>query len=157
MASKLFHAVVAVGLSLGAACGGSVERDADPDPTPEDAGTPLPDAATSPPDAGVAPETGVVPDASIAPDAPAPDAGTPDAPKDAIVQAFCDVTWPITKAGREVCGPYDDCINLEAPFCYGPDAEGACALFPLECVDKKWQCMAGTPTSQGFPPPEPCK
>ncbi len=152
MTSKLFHAVVAVGLSLGgAACGGRVEGALPVDPPPEDAGVAVLDGALPKPDAGV------VPDASVAADAELPDAGAADAPKDAILEAFCDVAWPITKSGREVCGPYEACATLDAPWCYGPDGTGACKLYPLECVGAEWHCMGGATPFGNVQPPEPCK
>jgi hypothetical protein len=159
MASKLFHAVVGVGISLGGGvgCGGSTSDDglllAVPDanapdtwvsPPPADAGP----ADTAPPD-DAAPRIDAAADAGI--DAAPTDAGPVDAPvdvvTDAIVAAFCDVTWPITKAGREVCGPADECAGQQIPWCYGPDGQGSCTLYPLQCVGAEWQCMGGvTPT-----------
>lgn len=152
MASKLFHAVVAVGMSLGSvACGGRVDRAAPADLPPDDAGAPPVDADLPLHDAGVHP------DASIAPDAAPADAGATDAPKDVILEAFCDATWPITKSGREVCGPYDACATLDAPWCYGPDGAGGCKLYPLECVGAEWHCMGGATPAGNIQPPEPCE
>ncbi len=162
MASKLFRAVVGVGISLGsAACGGSTDYDSvlvQPDagalpetgvdagvqqPKPFEAGAP---DASSPSDAGVidatpdaAPEAAVV-DASVS------DAAE-DAPSDAIVAAFCDRTWPITKSGREACGPIDECMGKAIPWCYGPGQNGPCTLIPLECVNGEWGCMGGVQPS----------
>ena len=177
MRSKLFHAVVGVGISLGvSACGGVADSDGSgasggsggsagskpdakapkPHPTAEagtDTGTHLPK-----------PDAGVVPDAS--PDVTAPDAGVvpdatidvaPDAPKDAIVDAFCDATWPITKSGREVCGPYDGCKDKQPPFCFTQDAQGKCSLQPLVCVDEQWQCLGGATPSNDPSPQFPCQ
>lgn len=142
MASKLFHAVVAVGMSLGSvACGGQVDRALPLEPPPEDAGPPPLDAAPIKPDASVPPQ----------------DAGVADAPKDAILEAFCDVAWPITKSGREVCGPYDACATIEAPWCFGPDGAGGCKLYPLECVGAEWHCMGGTTPSGDPQQPEACE
>lgn len=150
MPSKLFHAVVGVGISLGsvAACGGATSEDAallSPDATelPADGGLdvaiPLPEAA--PPDAAQG-------DAAVdAPPDAAPVLDATPVPSDAIVEAFCDVTWPITKAGREACGPIDDCAGLQIPWCLEPDGQGSCKLYPLECVGAEWQCLGGvTPT-----------
>ena len=148
MASKLFHAVVAFGISLGStACGGRIDGGSLPEPGPDDAGAPDDAQADAPIPKPPPPEAGP-PDAS--PDA-LPDAPH-DAPSDAIVEAFCDATWPITKAGREVCGPADGCVEIEAPFCYGPAGNGGCKIYPLKCEGSEWHCMGGAPSSQ----PEPC-
>jgi hypothetical protein len=169
MASKLFHAVVGVGISLGgvAACGGSTSQDG---AAGELLDANLPDAVSPPPklDSGPA-DTAPVEDAQprvdagtidAAPvDAAPVDAAPIDAPldvdKDAIVGAFCDAPWPITKSGREVCGPADDCVGQVIPWCYGPDGQGSCTLYPLECVGAEWQCMGGvTPTTDPGSVPE---
>ena len=73
MASKLFHAVVGVGISLGAACGGNIAQDGDPF-------GPAPDAGTFKPE----PEGGVDAGPVILVDAGSPDALPPEAaPADA--------------------------------------------------------------------------
>jgi hypothetical protein len=162
MASKLFRAVVGVGISLGSvsACGGSTSNDFE---------------QLVPPDAPAAPEGGVdagapprTVDAAAVDAAPASDGGidtgpidaapvdaAADAPGDAIVAAFCDVTWPITKAGREVCGPADECAGQPIPWCFGPGDQGPCTLYPLECVGGEWHCMGGvTPTTDPWGDPK---
>jgi hypothetical protein len=143
MASKLFHAVVGVGISLGSAsaCGGSTSSDewafetldATAPETPDAAAPEAPDASANAP-----------PDAAIVDAAPVDAAA--DVPEDALVAAFCDATWPITKSGREVCGPYDECSSVPAPWCVGPDDQGACKLYPLQCTGGEWHCMGGTPS-----------
>jgi hypothetical protein len=151
MASKLFHAVVGVGISLGvAACGGAVTDD-------EGLGFSEPEAGAP----GLTPEAGTSAVSDAAP-AEIPDAGpmdaalvdaTADAADDALVAAFCDVAWPITKSGREVCGPYEECATSEAPWCFGPGHQGSCTIYPLQCVGGQWQCMGGaTPTNSAQAP-----
>jgi hypothetical protein len=155
MGSKLFHSVVGVGISLGvAACGGAITDDPNPiglepdagvvEPTPDAGVRAKPDAATD--DAGDQ-DTGVEPtvDAAV------------DAPDDAIVAAFCDVPWPITKSGREVCGPYEECATTEAPWCFGPGDQGACTLYPLECVGGHWHCMGNSSPTNSPAEPSPCQ
>ena len=166
MASKLFHAVVGVGISLGsvAACGGSTSNDfeellpADATPAPDagiDTGVVPPKLDATTVDATPASDAGAdaVPDASVADAAPVDAA--PDAPADAIVAAFCDVTWPITKAGREVCGPADECEGKPVPWCYLQTAEGVCTLYPLECKGGEWHCFGGAiPTLDPWSDPQ---
>lgn len=152
MGTRLFSAVVGVGIAIGcAACGGSTSSDSEvlePGPGKADAdGPPHPEAGS--PDAQVVADAGVPPDASVE-DASPPDAA-PDALQDAIVDAFCDAAWPITKSGRVVCGPADDCVQIEVPYCWGPDGQGSCKLFPVECVDAKWKCTAGVQTTNFEP------
>ncbi len=183
MRSKLFHAVVGVGISLGSAtaCGGVADSEGLGGPQP-DAKAPKPhptaeagaDTGINPPtpDAGV--DTGIVPptpdaaetDSAVTADA-APDGGVlpdasivdaaPDAPKDAIVDAFCDATWPITKSGREVCGPTEECKGLPTPWCFTQDAQGSCSMQPLICVDQQWQCLGGATPTNTPSPPFPCQ
>jgi hypothetical protein len=77
----------------------------------------------------------------------------PDVAQDAIVGAFCDDPWPITKSGREVCGPYEDCAGTSTPWCFALDAQGDCVLQPLVCEGKQWHCLGGaTPTNSSAPP-----
>ena len=167
MASKLFRAVVGVGISLGSvsACGGSTSNDVEglvpPDApaTPEggvDAAAPprTVDAGTM--DAAPVSDAGAdtLPDASAPTDAAPVDAAD-DVLEDAIVAAFCDVTWPITKAGREVCGPADECAGQTIPWCFGLGDGGPCTLYPLACVGGEWHCMGGaTPTNDPWSDPK---
>ena len=177
MTSKLFYAVVGAGIALG--CGATHSDDhpkttQTPEAGPVEGGLPAPDAGVAEVGAGdssfdavsegtVAPDSAAAdaaPDVSVdaAPDASAdaaPDASAdaaPDGPKDAIADAFCDATWPITKSGREVCGPADSCIGSEAPWCWGSDGQGSCRLYPLKCVGGSWLCLAGAPTNTPFQP-----
>jgi hypothetical protein len=163
MASKLFHAVVGVGLSLAgvSACGGSTSSDAQsPDANlPEGQPEGGVDVQSPPPelDAGVF-EAAPASDASadVPPDVATADAAPIDAaadvPTDAIVAAFCDLAWPITKAGREACGPIDECMSQPIPWCLGPDGDGGCELYLLECVGAEWHCMGGViPTNDPGP------
>lgn len=175
VASKLFHAVVGVGISLGsvAACGGAISHDeepetvepkAAPDAEPEvDAGNAEPRADAGSADSAASNDgSAEVPDAGEAVDAQAEasdaTAATADATtEDAIVAAFCDVPWPITKSGREVCGPYEECAVKAAPWCFGPAPNGTCVLHPLECVDAEWQCLGNSSPTNGPAPPVPCQ
>ena len=138
--SKLFHAVVGVGISLGsvAACGGSIAKDGDAFASP-DAATPLPPK----PEAGVQADAGA-PDVFVAPDAATPPDAALDSPPDIVDAAFCDAAWPITKSGREVCGAFDACEQIAAPWCFGPGPEGTCQMYPLECVGAEWHCMGNS-------------
>lgn len=179
MTSKLFHTVVGVGIALGsAACGGATTDDF-LEPIAADAGTG--GAAASGGTAGASTggaagvgtggaagsagagsggaggsagagsggAAGVAGQDAGAAGAPPTDAGT-----DAVVNAFCDNPWPITKAGRVVCGAFEACEQSAAPWCYASDGQGNCTIVPLECVDAKWQCMGGaTPTHQPQIPP----
>jgi hypothetical protein len=152
MGSKLFHAVVGVGISLGiAACGGAVEQDPGLGEVEPEAGAP---EATTEGGARATPDAGLV-DATPGVDAEPVDAAE-DAPDDAIVAAFCDVTWPITKSGREVCGPYEECATTQAPWCFGPGEQGSCKIYPLECVAGQWLCMGGATPTNGPQFPETC-
>jgi hypothetical protein len=173
MRSKLFHAVVGVGISLGsaAACGGSVASDLGAACGGGSAGAPQPDAGIDVPKpdaagtggaAGAAGAGGAAGTAGAGGSAGAPvsdaglvaDASISDASKDVIVEAFCDVSWPITKSGREVCGPYEACETKEAPWCFGKEPQGTCKLYPVACVGAEWQCLGGaTPTQSPAPPP----
>jgi len=166
VASKLFHAVVGVGISLGsiAACGGAVSHDEEPEAA-EPTAPPQPDG-TAGPEAGVgqpqpradadAADAAVSSDASVE----AAHVTTEDADattEDAIAAAFCDVPWPITKSGREVCGPYEECALTQAPWCFGPDQNGACKLHPIECVDAQWQCLGNSTPTNSPASPVPCQ
>jgi hypothetical protein len=173
MASRLFHAVVGVGISLGSvsSCGGiALEGEGSlgspdagsPDVLEEggvDAAHPLPERDTGSPDAEVESDGSLdaaLPDAAATPDATPLEAAAldaaPDVRQDAIVEAFCDVTWPITKAGRAVCAPAEECEGPDlscfecegpVPYCVGPDGQGSCILYPVACVGTDWQCTGG--------------
>jgi hypothetical protein len=142
MSSKLFHAIVGVGISLGAtmaACLGGVDEE----PGPADAG------------GGEASN-----DTSRGEDAPAVDAGAgvdgeadaaADAPRDVILDAFCDAAWPTTKGNPHgpTCGPVEACAEAgAAPFCYpkfepfvcDPMNQGAAAY----CIEAHWECSTGS-------------
>jgi hypothetical protein len=96
---------------------------------------------------------GALPDAAPVVDAAPLDA----APEDAIVAAFCDAAWPITKSGRVICGPAEECAGLEVPWCFGPDGQGSCKLYPVECVGAQWHCMGGVTPSDGPVEPPTCQ
>lgn len=137
MASKLFRAVVGVGISLGtasAACLGSSSPA--PDATADEASTPAPPS----PDAGDAPESSA------------------DATTDALLDAFCDASWPTTKgnhAGGPTCGDTVDCHEAgPSPYCFkqvDPVASicDTAPVLPAWCVGGSWQCSAdGVPAEQ---------
>lgn len=142
MASKLFRAVVGVGISLGtssAACLGNIASD---DPPP---GAIAPPLGTAPPPNGTAPPPTSTGAYTVEP----PDAG-PDAPRDAGFDAFCDAAWPTTKGSPvPTCGPVEACADAgRPPFCYEVVAPGICKnpdgrLQPVWCASGKWQCGAG--------------
>ena len=116
MASRLFQAVVGVGIAMGgalAACG-----DVTSEETPEAA-----DAAPANGDAkakadGTTHDDGGAPDAVVivTDAAPAVDAAI-DAPKDVILDAFCDAPWPTTKGSPPVpacVDPLGECAQEES-------------------------------------------
>ncbi len=156
MSSKLYRAIVGIGISLGAtsvACLGTVDTPSD---VSDDGGS----------EAAVRSEAGVGADAATAADsatdaravdatvdAPA-DAGVDvavDAPKDAILDAFCDAAWPTTKgSGGPTCGPLDTCADSgPAPSCIeqlGPSTCNASSsqVFPAWCFGGEWECSTGS-------------
>jgi hypothetical protein len=159
MDSRLFRAIVGVGLALGAAgtaCSTAVIA--------EGASTDAPDASSvdARPLQPVAPEVAAPPDSSASPDALA-DAGAPidDAAADAYLGAFCDAAWPTTKASRGVpqCGDVSACLlgATQVPYCIpssgagkcddhdrDPDAGVASVIQPVWCVDGGWECARGS-------------
>lgn len=146
MASRLFRAVVGVGISFGAAsaaCFGAVD-DVKPG---SDAGA-SPDAAVSSTTAPPSPpsSTGSGDDADVPPS----DAAA-DAPKDAGPDAFCDAAWPTTKGnpGPPACiDPNGECADAGLPtYCWQDDGDGGCSFggsFAPFCVGGQWRCQAGT-------------
>jgi hypothetical protein len=152
MSSRLFHTVVGLGIALGAqgvACLGG--GDATPASDATEGG-----AAPSPSASGTAASDASKPDATIgAADgaATAPDSGASDAPRDVILDAFCDAAWPTTKANGgagPTCGAVDACKDAGlAPHCFGVTAETPLTcdskrIFPAWCVDGAWRCTTGT-------------
>ncbi|MBX3206540.1 MAG: hypothetical protein KF764_15805 [Labilithrix sp.] len=141
MASKLFRAVVSMGLSLGAAtaaCLGAVENppsngaDADADAATEpvdDSGSALSDAEL---DAGDL-------DAFVFPDT-----------------SWCDAAWPVTKGNApppECVNPEGECAEAGMSPCFrtpppgvGPHEARVCMFyerrFPF-CIDGEWRCEPG--------------
>lgn len=152
MTSKLFRAVVGVGIALGTASGACLGA-IDSVPEADDASTtttPQPDGASTP---KPTPSADAGADAAADADADAP----LDAPKDVILDAFCDATWPTTKGNvhAPTCGPTEECEDAgPAPRCYyrieGSDA--GCNVtkpIPAWCVSAAWQCSTGAvPVSQ---------
>jgi hypothetical protein len=130
MSSKLFHTIVGVGISLGAASIGCSS------PAEERAG--LEDTALT-----------------VASNPPAETAKpAADADKDAgsIFDAFCDATWPTTKGSPHrpppACiDPTGACSSQGRPFNCAPERDDAtCSSWPLHlsvCVGGAWQCKPG--------------
>lgn len=151
MASKLFHAVVGFGISLGAATVGCLGAISDSAETGGDATRSPPsntdgDTATSPP-----PTTG---------DARAVEAAV-DAGRDAIVDAaFCDAAWPTTKGSaadpRSCVDPKGECAEAGWPTaCYKLAPDGTCDFdnaFATTCSAGQWQ-----PCPSGSSPAGECK
>jgi hypothetical protein len=115
MASRLFHAVVGIGISLGTtslACSGRVTTRLQADDVTADEPAPLPSASPVSSSNPVTPPT-LVADAGTDAFAPVDDAASPDATSldgdvtdsaavvdastDALLDAFCDAAWPTTK------------------------------------------------------------
>lgn len=150
MASKLFRAVVGLGISLGAAstaCFGTVE-------SMPDATEPTTGSEASAPETGLA--TNSSPSTDAGTDAPAVDAAADapldaplDAPTDALLDAFCDASWPTTKGSGPTCGAIDGCNDAgRPPYCIehvNPPSQtcGTGQLFPAWCVNGAWQCSTG--------------
>lgn len=143
MSSKLFHTVVAFGITLGAA---SVGCSAEPVDTP----------ASS--------ESAVVTnDGTYANDTTKVD---PDTTEPVEKDRFCEVAWPTTKGGprptdaqacidpKHECGDYPGDIFFH-DICYEATADGVCNFNQvwMSCKDvgasHEWACPSGTlPTSQ---------
>lgn len=123
MASRLFHTIVGVGISLSAvACSSAPAQE----PVAHDDSSYL----------------------SEKPSPPCTDAGTPTGPD---WDAFCDATWPTTKGGvlplAECIDPKHECKDKGEPFdCAKPGkAPGSCqaGAFLSVCADETWQCKPG--------------
>ncbi len=155
MNSRLFRAVVGLGIGLGTVSAACLSGD---DDSTEEPSIDIP--ATYPPaheggrtgdiDADRPADSAVDAVADSTVDA-APDASA-DAPKDVILDAFCDVAWPTTKGnvGAPTCGPVEDCAEAgRAPFCYRQvtGTRTTCDLEPPReatwCVGGRWQCASG--------------
>lgn len=151
MVSKLFRAIVGVGISMGAvsACGAAVSEEpnvqAEPTQNPaqhgqEDAPTGRADGAATNPlsDGGVG-------DADV----------STDASTDAFLDPFCDAAWPTTKGNASpTCGPTEGCQDAgHSPSCAKVNEQGRCTSAsqtpPVYCVGGDWVCSSGSiPTSQ---------
>jgi hypothetical protein len=127
MSSKLFHTIVAVGITLGAASAVGC------------AATPDGESTTA---------TG---NALAASDTPA-NGNAADAGPDA--DAFCDAVWPTTKGGLhhhplpQCIDPTGACAHLaDGPFeCSGVDAHDVCTddlTTASVCIDGAWACKPG--------------
>jgi hypothetical protein len=149
MASRLFHAIVGVGIGLGAAtaaCLGAVEGSPGEAIGPDD-----PPPGVEPVAPPVGPTAPAQPDAGASPDARRHDAAR-DAPRDAILDAFCDAAWPTTKGNPTVpaCVDRIACAGANGdPFaCRASRAPGICDgttdLVPSVCAAGQWACPTGT-------------
>jgi hypothetical protein len=140
MSSRLFRAVVGVGIALGtvsAACLGVVGDPADG----ADASTGAPGTELPRTEAGSTAETARGKDVDAAADAPA------DAPKDVVIlDAFCDAAWPTTKGSvpsAPTCGPVADCAEAgSAPYCARISTTSPVTCDPHPPVEVAW-CVAG--------------
>lgn len=156
MSSRLYRAIVGVGISLGTsmgACSGAIEMSQDGNGNGSDI-----DAAQDG-DGSVSSDSAVTGDAGARDAARSGDAGADsaaldaakDAPKDAILDAFCDATWPTTKgnSGGPTCGPVVACAEAgPAPRCVEELAPSVCnAVSPGSaawCVGDQWACSTGS-------------
>jgi hypothetical protein len=151
--SKLQRALVGVGMALGGAAPACLGRTAVagdfPSPGEPD-GVTEPTLADSGSDASDASD---VTDASDATDAS--DGAAMDAASDALIDPFCDVSWPPTK-GNEFSGPVAcvdplrECSNEPLPYrCIRLLEPYVCDLTetrvgPLYCIGGAWRCPPGT-------------
>lgn len=128
MSSRLYRAIIGVGISLGttmSACG-AIDTSSVQSPSDNDAGAEV--EAT-----------------------PRTDAAGLDASKDVILDAFCDATWPTTKgnSGGPTCGPTDACADSgPAPRCFEAIGPSICEShrpgFAAWCVGGEWKCSHGS-------------
>jgi hypothetical protein len=142
-ASKLFHAIVAIGVSLGTACAGKVGADLSAD---EKTDPPKQDDAHAGHDASVA-------------DTQAQETSTADVVADAIKDvaadvpwdAWCDAAWPTTKGSPPLptcIDPKTECkqdevfpcaVALDAKTCDQDHTTQTASV----CVNGKWTCKPG--------------
>ncbi len=137
-ASRLFHTIVVVGISLGASagCGGLA---AGPDDAPANASSSGSSGAAARADA---------------------------APPDAIAAAFCDVPWPTTKGNNTVLTtPLPPCVDPSAACaderidtvgpCLAVETDGClddpAAFFYPNCRGGAWVCPPSTASSNATP------
>lgn len=156
MTSKLFHAVVGFGISLGAATVGCLGAISDSPETTDAATTP-----TTPPTPNGSSSTSDPPPTSFD-GAPVLDAtlgdGGADTGRDAIVDAaFCDAAWPTTKGSPAdplpCVDPKGECAEAGWPIaCYVATPAGTCDFstsFATQCVGGQWQpCPNGSIKSE---------
>lgn len=141
MASRLFHAVVGLGIALGTA---AVGCDGPGDEATTDTSTS--DYTSRIEKAVPCPEV----DGGSHVDAGADAANVPFDP-------FCDVSWPTTKgnASGPTCGDVSGCVLAgPSPFC-APTSDASAKTIVCEpakisgqnaawCVDRTWTCAPGT-------------
>ena len=164
MSSRLFRAIVGVGISLGATSAACVSGGDDGFDVTDDGGSGTPDPSGPSPGADASSSADA---AKSTKDARAADArvdAAADAPKDVILDAFCDAAWPTTKGnpGGPTCGPIDGCADAgPAPRCYAELGPSTCAtstgssgsgsgstgsgqVLAVWCVGGKWECPTGS-------------
>ncbi len=153
MSSRLFHTVVAFGIALGAqgaACLGDAVDAAPPVEPAEGGAGPATEDATADARASDTGSKGAVDGAAAT-----GDGGASDAPRDVILDAFCDAAWPTTKAtpGGPTCGAVDACKDAGAPpHCFTLTSEtplltcDSRAVLPAWCGGGGWRCTAGSVT-----------
>lgn len=154
MSSKLFRAVVGLGISLGtasAACFGAVDSGSNGTEPPANSAPSAPDKKGDPADVG-APQADATVDSGSDSAVATTDAAA-DAPSDAMLDAFCDAAWPTTKGNPSgpTCGAVADCKDAgPAPYCFTQvdatsqtcDSTSTKAL-PAWCVSGHWECSGG--------------
>lgn len=148
MASRLFHAVVGVGIALAtssAACLGVVDEQ----PARDEATEAYTPSTPAPPNAAPGTYGAGTTDASDG------GAATSDAPFDAPFDAFCDAAWPTTKGntGGPTCGAVEACAEAgPAPRCFQVISGATCdpaQAVAVWCVGAAWQCPAGSLLQDG--------
>ena len=144
MASKLFRAVVGVGISLAAttgACLGGLEDDL-PQVDGADAASEAAAHDAAPPGEPVVDDAGHDADGGDVADARVP--GTfPDT-------SWCDTTWPTTKGSppppMHCINPHGECEDAGMPQCFPSPEPERCVGFVYHypsCVDGTWRCPPG--------------
>lgn len=125
MSTKLFRAVVGLGISIGsavAACDGAADVTPLGDGGGVDAASAADGASTPPDSASVVVEASAdVVEGEDAADASADDASD-GAPTDALADAFCDAAWPTTKG------------QVILPNCLDPSGRCWDAAAPIRCM-----------------------
>jgi hypothetical protein len=162
MASKLWSAVVGVGISLGGTggCSGKAvsegDAPADDEGNPNDVGAGGASSTPKPPGVGAVTSGGSGPNDAGAPRTDggsaghAGSAGDAASATDAGIDPFCDAAWPTTKGNPgppECVDPMGECADAGFPtYCAEHLGTYLCSgntSAPF-CVDATWQCPSGT-------------